>query len=124
MTQEKAFLPLGSVVILKGTVKKLMIVKRATVLDNKYVDYGAVFYPEGEADDTLGYFNGEDILKVVFEGFSDDDDALLVEQLAQGKKAFLENPSPLSVESAIKPETVTTEEEDPFAVFTEDEGDE
>ncbi|WP_158676962.1 DUF4176 domain-containing protein, partial [Clostridium acetobutylicum] len=34
MMEEKSFLPLGSIVILKGAIKKLMIVSRANVVNN------------------------------------------------------------------------------------------
>lgn len=84
------FLPLGTIVILKGTLKKLMIVNRANIVDEKYFDYGATLYPEGLIDNDLAYFNHDDILKVVSEGFSDDDNNLMVSQLEQAKKDWTE----------------------------------
>jgi hypothetical protein len=89
MMEQKGFLPLGSIVILKGALKKLMIVSRASVLNNKYFDYGAILYPEGMIDENVAYFNGEDIVKVVSEAYTDDDDALMVEQLCQAKEEYL-----------------------------------
>lgn len=38
MTEEKTFLPLGSIVILKGALKKLMIVNRANLVKDQYFD--------------------------------------------------------------------------------------
>lgn len=75
------YLPLGSIVVLNGSVKKMMITARglvAPVGDGKKVfDYGAIFYPEGVMDEKMGFFNKKDIYKVVFEGYTDaDDDAM------------------------------------------------
>lgn len=79
------FLPLGSVVILNGTVKKVIIGQRAVRLGKsaggQYYDYGAYLYPEGIVASELVYFNADDINRVVFKGFTDDDDTIFVEQL-------------------------------------------
>jgi hypothetical protein len=127
MIEEKTFLPLGSIVILKGTLKKLMIVNRANVVSGKYFDYGAILYPEGMIDDNLAYFNGKDIVKVVSEGYTDDDDVLMVEQLSQAKEEYLGS-SAQEIEKIISaPETATTEaadlEDDPFAAVRDMEDD-
>jgi hypothetical protein len=79
------FLPLGSVVLVRGGVRKIMIVARAVVLDYEgeqtYFDYGACAYPEGLMGDAVLYFNHEDLNRVVFSGFSDDDDELMTENI-------------------------------------------
>lgn len=76
--KEKEFLPLGSVVIVKGTVKKLMITARAVFVDVKgeatYFDYGACTYPEGVLSDNMFYFQNKDIAEVVAKGYADEDD--------------------------------------------------
>ncbi len=71
-------LPIGTVVLLKGGEKKVMITSYlifATNKDGKKVlyDYGACYYPEGamDAKNAVG-FNHEDIEKVVFKGLADD----------------------------------------------------
>ncbi|GAB2024482.1 DUF4176 domain-containing protein [Lactovum odontotermitis] len=115
MTEENTFLPIGSIVILKGALKKLMIVNRASVLEGKYFDYGAILYPEGLIDDNLAYFNQEDILKVVFEAYTDDDDVLMVEQLVQAKEAYLTSESESPVQVITETVTVKTDDDDPFA---------
>ena len=83
--EKVAFLPLGSVVVVKGGVKKAMIISRGlgvTLGDGvKYFDYGGCLYPEGLVGDQVLYFNHADINKVVFEGFSDDDNELMVENI-------------------------------------------
>ena len=84
--KETTMLPLGSIIILKGNTKKMMIIARviaAPVKGNIYrFDYGACLYPEGMVGDSLIYFNDEDIFKVVQEGYSDDDNELMLEHIA------------------------------------------
>lgn len=79
-------LPLGSVIVLKGSTKKMLIIARvivAPVKGNIYrFDYGACLYPEGMVGDSLIYFNDEDIFKVVQEGYSDEDNDLMLENIA------------------------------------------
>lgn len=105
------FLPLGTIVILKGTLKKLMIVNRANIVDDTYFDYGAVLYPEGMVDNDLAYFNQDDLLKVVSEGFSDEDNDLMVAQLEQAKKDYQEVAEKQTTNTAETP----AEEADPFS---------
>ena len=45
-------------------------------------DYGACLYPEGMVGDSLIYFNDEDIFKVVQEGYSDEDNDLMLKNIA------------------------------------------
>lgn len=48
---QQAFLPIGTIVILKGSEKKMMIVSRlvTTSIEEEvvYFEYGACAYPEG-----------------------------------------------------------------------------
>lgn len=117
--EEKGFLPLGSIVILKGAMKKLMIVNRASVVNNKYFDYGAILYPEGMIDENVAYFNGKDIVKVVSEAYTDDDDALMVEQLCQAKEEYLASSMQEIEKNVLVPETApkvaANASDDPFA---------
>ncbi|URZ02821.1 DUF4176 domain-containing protein [Clostridium felsineum] len=117
--EEKSFLPLGSIVILKGAIKKLMIVSRANVVNNNYFDYGAILYPEGMVDENVAYFNSKDIFKIVSEAYTDEDDALIVEQLVQAKEEYLASSVKEIEENVSAQETVSTEEadleDDPFA---------
>ncbi len=72
------YLPLGSVVVVRGNVRKFMVIARGlmtrTVEGLRYFDYGGVLYPEGMLGDAIVYFNHADIQKVVAEGYRDDDD--------------------------------------------------
>lgn len=84
-------LPLGSVVIVFGAIKKIMIMQRAIQVERdgqlQLFDYGAVPYPEGLLDDQLLYFNQKNIDQVVFEGFKDRDETIYLDQIEEAKKA-------------------------------------
>ena len=86
--EKREFLPLGSVVVLKGSVKKLLIASRGSLVEGQFFEYGAFLFPEGMIDTNIAYFNGDDVMKVVFEGYRDDDDALVVEMLNDAYEQF------------------------------------
>ncbi len=71
------YLPIGSVVLLKGGKKRVMIIGYAPIdmgkLDKVY-DYSGCMYPEGviSSDKTL-LFNHDDIEKIFCLGFQDDE---------------------------------------------------
>lgn len=70
----KNYLPIGSVVMLKGGTKRVMICGRVQtrVEDNKIFDYTACLYPEGYIDAQSMYlFNNEDIDTVYYIGMQD-----------------------------------------------------
>lgn len=85
MSDKFDYLPLGSVVIVNGSVKKYVIVARGLQLNvngrKLYFDYGACQYPEGMIGDQLMYFQHSNINKVVFEGYKDDDNQVMVEMI-------------------------------------------
>ena len=85
------FYPLGSVVRLKKSVRDVMIVSRAMILpineEQKFFDYGACSYPEGVMDGQLFYFNHEDIDKLQFEGYRNELDEIMVQNLQQSMEA-------------------------------------
>ena len=69
----EGILPIGSVVLLQGAIKKLMIMgikqKKADEPEQEY-DYIGVPYPEGFLRPDMTYlFNQEDINDVVFHGY-------------------------------------------------------
>lgn len=69
------FLPIGSVVLLKETNKKLMIIGRVQICEGKAYKYSAVTYPEGYGgSDTIYLFNEQDIEQVYFEGMKDEEE--------------------------------------------------
>ena len=71
------YIPLGSVVYLKGGVKKLLIVARAINVANGgkqyFFDYGGVLYPEGITGDQMAYFNHGDVSSIYFRGCDDEE---------------------------------------------------
>jgi hypothetical protein len=85
-------LPIGSVVLLKGGEKKLMIygIKQYDTSDNnKEYDYIGVPYPEGHIGGEYQFlFNDTDISQVVFRGYENDERkvfiAFLDEEYAKG----------------------------------------
>lgn len=86
MVREKInFLPLGSIVIINGGYRKYMIMARGVAVNvngkDNYFDYGACLYPEGMIGDKVIYFQHSDVNKIVHEGYSDDDDIVMVENI-------------------------------------------
>lgn len=72
----KEYLPIGSVVILKNGVKRVMIYGRRqkAVENNKEYDYLSCLYPEGNIDENFMFlFNNEDIAEVFFKGYEDQE---------------------------------------------------
>lgn len=73
----KDLLPIGSVVLLKGGNKKIMICGRiqAQAGKNTIYDYSACFFPEGIIDPSnMFFFNRDAIDKVFFIGCQDQDE--------------------------------------------------
>lgn len=73
----KNLLPIGSVVLLKGAKKRLMICGRiqTNVATDTTYDYSACYYPEGIIDSkNLFMFNNDDIEKLFFIGFQDGEE--------------------------------------------------
>ena len=71
-------LPIGSIVYLTEGTQKLMILNRGPQieLDGKIqlFDYSGCVYPVGLVVEQALYFNAENIDKVLFEGYSDEDE--------------------------------------------------
>lgn len=85
MDNKVKYLPLGSIVILNGGVQKIIVNARGMVAANftppVFFDYGGSLYPQGIIGDQIMYFNHEDIKKIIFTGYTDDDDELMVENI-------------------------------------------
>ena len=77
------YLPIGSIVILRGGAKKLMVVGYYGVNPNgEQVDYMGVTYPEGYLDyrEIVG-FNQVEVQEILFEGYKDMEQNNLFVQL-------------------------------------------
>jgi len=71
------YLPLGSVVLLDGGEKRIMIYGRRqqATADGTMWDYAACLYPEGHLDDEHTFlFNHEQIERVFFLGYQETDE--------------------------------------------------
>ena len=85
MMEHTEFLPLGTIIILKGGIRKAMIIARAVAVnmkeENKYFEYGGCLYPEGLLGEAVLYFNNEDIHSIVQKGYADEDDKIMQDNL-------------------------------------------
>ena len=80
---KEELLPIGSVVLLKGAIKKLMIVGYAqqekndegkTDENSKVWDYAASLYPEGYiSSDQIFLFDHQQIQQIFYNGYIDDE---------------------------------------------------
>lgn len=82
----RELLPIGSVVLMEGGEKKLMIygVKQTDNEDQKEYDYIGVVYPEGNmGQGTQFLFNHSDIKEVYYRGYEDEERDEFIERLAE-----------------------------------------
>ena len=61
-------------------------------------DYGACLYPEGVVGENLIYFNHEDIFKIVQEGYTNDENELMLENIESVQKVLQPTDMSLKVE--------------------------
>lgn len=81
----KRYFPIGSVVLLKESNKRVMIVglKQKQFDSDKVWDYSACLYPEGIIDpDKLYLFDNEQIQRLYFVGFQDGEALEFLEKLS------------------------------------------
>ncbi|MBI5972871.1 DUF4176 domain-containing protein [Staphylococcus caledonicus] len=86
---------IGSIIYLKDGSQKLMIINRGPIveIDNQQYmfDYAACKYPIGAVEDQLYYFNEENIDKVIFNGYSDQDEIRFQELFEEMKDSLDSN---------------------------------
>lgn len=73
----KEYLPIGTVVLLKGGEKKVMIYgrKQLALDESGEYDYIACLYPEGNINDDYNFlFNNGDISEIVFKGYINEEE--------------------------------------------------
>ncbi len=78
------YLPIGSVVLLKGGEKRLMICGRIQTRagEDKIYDYSACYFPEGIVDSKhMFFFNRDAIERVFFIGLQDSEELAYEEAL-------------------------------------------
>lgn len=83
MRSHRDWLPIGSVVILKGYESKLMIYGRNQMRNGlEKFDYVACHYPQGNISSNYNvFFDKDQIEKVLFKGFIDEEERILRLQL-------------------------------------------
>lgn len=90
----KDLLPIGSVVLLKDSNKRVMIYGRLQYeagTENMY-DYTACYYPEGNIDPNKSFlFNNEDIERIFFIGFQDIEEFAFQKLLQENMKKLKQN---------------------------------
>ena len=89
------FLPIGTVVMLKGGSKRVMIIGFCSIADNdrqKVYDYSGCLYPEGiiSSNQTL-LFNHEQIEKIFYVGLEDEEEKKFKNKLDEILKAADKN---------------------------------
>lgn len=95
MIEAKKYLPVGSVVLLKGATKKAVImgIMQTLLGENKEVvehDYIGVMYPEGfMGSDTMFLFDHDAITDVIFRGYENPERDELIEKLEINMKKVL-----------------------------------
>lgn len=79
----KELLPIGSVVTLKGNIKKLMVTGIKIAKEDEpenYYDYMGVFFPEGYVGNNSNFlFNHSDINDIVFRGYDNPERQSFIE---------------------------------------------
>ena len=91
---ENKYLPLGSVVLLNGGEKTVMIYGRRqiSVADGELYDYVSCLFPEGNIGDAYTYlFNHDQIREVLFRGFENEDEALFLKEILSADESENEN---------------------------------
>lgn len=80
----KDLLPIGSIILLKGGKKRMMVfgVKQTKSDTGEMFDYIGVIYPEGNIGQQGQFlFNHDDIEKIFFRGYDDEERAIFVDKL-------------------------------------------
>lgn len=89
----KDALPIGSIVYLRKSLKKIMITGRLIIDSEKeeqvVFDYSGCEYPKGVVDETILAFNQEDITDVRYRGYSDDDEEELIKRMMEWQEEEL-----------------------------------
>lgn len=89
--RENEYLPLGSVVVLKGGIQELMIISRGINVQMNgevlFFDYGGVLYPDGLLGDQMAYFNNSGIDRVLFVGYDSENSKVIAENI----RKYVEN---------------------------------
>ena len=87
-------LPLGSVVYLEEGTQKLIIIGRGVIFEDSdsseqvFADYMGTLYPSGFQKNSSIFFQHENIDRVVFRGYSDEEEKRFLEVYNNWKGAI------------------------------------
>ncbi|AJO60296.1 MULTISPECIES: DUF4176 domain-containing protein [Bacillus] len=84
MSRIRNWFPIGTIVKLKNMKKLVMVFGRHQIQSSsgKEFDYVAVPYPEGNISENFNVFFDEEMIeKVIYEGYTDNEDQLLRDKL-------------------------------------------
>jgi len=71
--EEKKYLPIGTIVVMKNEIILYMIAGYINKSDKNIKDYICIPFPYGfMSDKIVAYYNHEDIEKIVFKGYIND----------------------------------------------------
>lgn len=85
MNRNEKLLPLGSIILLKEGMQKLVVIGRGAVYEDaetgndRFADYMGAIYPTGINPEKTIFFQHENIDKVVFIGYSDEEEVRFLE---------------------------------------------
>lgn len=120
------YLPIGTVVLLKGGRKRAMITGFCSVAQEnqeKIYDYSGCVYPEGYlSSNQVCLFDHDQIDKIFFVGYEDEEEKMFKEKLNQIVSSIENKPSFEEAAPAQASSTPTVEE--PFSTPVEDNADE
>lgn len=88
------YLPLGTIVLLKGAKKRLMVTGFCIYSDEqkRYFDYTGCIYPEGFISSTQNLvFDHNQIEKIIVMGYSDEEEKQFKKDLYQKLKDAINN---------------------------------
>ncbi len=91
MNMNEKILPLGSIVYLKNSKHKVMVICRGAIYggddgEEEYFDYLGCEYPSGLERERTIFFNEESIEEVLFEGYVDELEIRLANLYIQWRK--------------------------------------
>ena len=96
----KKLLPLGSIVLLKDSQRRLMVTARCQrdadeTESEKLWDYAGCLYPEGNpSSEQVFLFDTDQIERLFFIGFQDEEEVLFQEYLVREAPEFMEVDEP------------------------------
>ncbi|MBO5138589.1 MAG: DUF4176 domain-containing protein [Bacilli bacterium] len=101
---DNEYLPIGSVVMLNGGKKRLMVIGFCSMAngdDNTIYDYSGCLYPEGLLNSNEVFlFNNSQIEEIFFRGLDDEEEKIFKENLSNNMNG-VEQDTFIKIEDAI-----------------------